>query len=330
MISPYIPFREIMTTIENPRYLRLCRKYWATLLVASVFLASDLSSPYKRWDSDFLATLSAGALAQTITGRDDCLPAGNYLLCQNLWGAGYITDSGVGNQNSTLISTNDDVVSWSTAWTWFNNEKQCQSLYGNLLSAPHTALPRSDDCLNTDPNVEHLSLTSRAIPKVGSIVSAPTTWDWRYTVQSPGIRANVAYDLWIGPTTSGTPAFPNPAYEIMIWLSGKGGVQPVGSPATSPISLAGHNWDLWRGPNQNWEVLSFVILDGDEQAFSADLNEYTRYLIENQGMSSSQVNQLLNCLLGHGVESFPQQVLAFHPGWNRAIHWICGSAHREL
>ncbi|KAL5521816.1 hypothetical protein ACEPAF_2564 [Sanghuangporus sanghuang] len=273
MISPYIPFREIMTTIEI-----------LGIFAFAGSIGQRCWSPRSSWRAIFLATLSAGALAQTITGRDDCLPAGNYLLCQNLWGA----DSGVGNQNSTLISTNDDVVSWSTAWTWFNNEKQCQSLYGNLLSAPHTALPRSDDCLNTDPNVEHLSLTSRAIPKVGSIVSAPTTWDWRYTVQSPGIRANVAYDLWIGPTTSGTPAFPNPAYEIMVWLSGKGGVQPVGSPATSPISLAGHNWDLWRGPNQNWEVLSFVILDGDEQAFSADLNEYTRYLIENQGMSSSQ------------------------------------------
>ncbi|KAL5477013.1 hypothetical protein ACEPAI_3200 [Sanghuangporus weigelae] len=206
-----------------------------------------------------LATLSAAALAQTITGRDDCLPAGNYVLCQNLWGA----DSGVGNQNLTLISANDDVVSWSTTWTWSNSENS----------------------VKTYPNVEHLSAKG---VQVGSIVSAPTTWDWRYTVESPGIRADVAYDLWIGPTTSGTPASPSSAYEIMIWLSGKGGVQPVGSPVISAVSLAGHNWDLWRGPNQNWEVLSFVILDGDEQAFNADLNEFIRYLIENQGMSSSQ------------------------------------------
>ncbi len=35
-----------------------------------------------------LATLSVLSNAQTIRGRNDCLPAGAYTLCQNLWGAG--------------------------------------------------------------------------------------------------------------------------------------------------------------------------------------------------------------------------------------------------
>ena len=33
-----------------------------------------------------LLTLAASAAAQTITGQYDCLPAGAYTLCQNLWG----------------------------------------------------------------------------------------------------------------------------------------------------------------------------------------------------------------------------------------------------
>ncbi|KAG6855867.1 hypothetical protein H0H87_009902 [Tephrocybe sp. NHM501043] len=60
----------------------------------------------------------------------------------------------------------------------------------------------------------------------------------------------------------------------MIWLSGLGGIQPVGSPVKSGISLAGHSWTLWSGPNANWKVLSFVSESGDITSFSADLNEF--------------------------------------------------------
>jgi xyloglucan-specific endo-beta-1,4-glucanase len=35
-----------------------------------------------------LSHLSVLANAQTISGRFDCLPAGSYTLCQNLWGSG--------------------------------------------------------------------------------------------------------------------------------------------------------------------------------------------------------------------------------------------------
>jgi xyloglucan-specific endo-beta-1,4-glucanase len=31
--------------------------------------------------------------AQTITGQYDCLPAGSYTLCQNLWGMGILYSS---------------------------------------------------------------------------------------------------------------------------------------------------------------------------------------------------------------------------------------------
>lgn len=36
----------------------------------------------------YLAVLPAisVALAQTLTGQFDCMPAGNFQLCQNLWG----------------------------------------------------------------------------------------------------------------------------------------------------------------------------------------------------------------------------------------------------
>ncbi|KAL5514508.1 hypothetical protein ACEPAG_2597 [Sanghuangporus baumii] len=210
-------------------------------------------------------------LAQTISGRFDCLPAGGFTLCQNLWGA----NAGVGNQNSTLISTTSDTISWETVWTWANNENSVKS-YANVES-----------------------LTAKGV-QLSNIASAPTSWRWTYKTQSSGIRADVSYDIWLGPASSGTPASSASAYEVMIWLSGKGGIQPVGSQTTTGISLAGHNWNLWKGPNSNWQVLSFVSADGDITEFEADLNEFFEYLVSNQGVSSSQFLQSIQT----GTEPF--------------------------
>lgn len=92
------------------------------------------------------------------------------------------------------------------------------------------------------------------------------------------------------------------------WLTDKAMVriQPVGSKTTSNITVAGHTWDLWKGPNANWEVLSFVSTAGNLNDFSVDLNEFFRksllslalisshkavaeYLTAEQGVSSAQV-----------------------------------------
>lgn len=117
----------------------------------------------------------------------------------------------------------------------------------------------------------------------------------------------------------------------MIWLSGLGGyvlkdpsffflnscaisfdfcsIQPVGQQILSGLQIAGHTWNLWKGPNANWEVLSFVIADPETppevRNFNADLNAFFRrlyevflfyfantfieYLIQEQGVASTQV-----------------------------------------
>lgn len=77
----------------------------------------------------------------------------------------------------------------------------------------------------------------------------------------------------------------------MIWLSGLGGwvsfrsaprllsytlysIQPVGHQILSGLNIAGHTWNLWSGPNSNWQVFSFVISSGEVRNFNADLNEF--------------------------------------------------------
>ncbi len=51
-------------------------------------------------------------------------------------------------------------------------------------------------------------------------------------------------------------------------------IQPVGSQTTTGVSIAGYTWNLWKGPNSNWEVLSFVSANGDITNFNADLNDF--------------------------------------------------------
>ncbi|KAI0261256.1 endocellulase [Gloeopeniophorella convolvens] len=214
-----------------------------------------------------LVLFASSVVAQTITGQYDCEPAGQYTLCQNLWGK----SSGVGSQSSTLVSASGNSVSWSTNYTWANNSNNVKS-YANL----------------------------------SAITSAPTIWNWHYVTQSSGIqlRADISYELWLGKASSGSPATPASSYEIMIWLSGLGGIQPVGSQILTGISVGGHTWNLWKGPNANWQVLSFVPATGDITNFNADLKDFLNYLVSNQGVASTQSSVRRVQAIQTGTEPF--------------------------
>ena len=71
-------------------------------------------------------------------------------------------------------------------------------------------------------------------------------------------------------------------------------IQPVGSQILSGLNIAGHTWNLWKGPNSNWQVLSFVSSTGDITNFNADLKDFFNYLVQSQGVSSSQVRLYSN------------------------------------
>lgn len=248
---PAIPYKEILPEVEFLEYTM----FFSLLLLFG-----------------FSAVVSGSPLAKrTLTGPFDCQPAGEYTLCQNLWGA----KSGVGSQNSTLISATGNTVSWSTVYTWANAPNNVKS-YANVEST-----------------------TAKGV-QLSAITSAPTTWDWSYQGASSGLRADVSYDIWFGKASSGTPASSASSYEIMIWLSGQGGIQPVGSQILSGLQIAGHTWNLWKGPNSNWEVFSFVSASGDITNFNVDLNDFFKYLVTSQGVASSQFVQSIQT----GTEPF--------------------------
>lgn len=109
--------------------------------------------------------------------------------------------------------------------------------------------------------------------------------------------ANVAFDLFTGDSADG-----DAVYEFMIWLGAFGGAGPIsetGSPIGS-VTLAGTEWQLYKGPNGQMTVFSFVASSGNVENFNADLTEFTKYLISDQGVADTQILQSV----GAGTEPF--------------------------
>jgi xyloglucan-specific endo-beta-1,4-glucanase len=195
-----------------------------------------------------------------------------YTLYQNNWGAAAATS---GSQCTTFTSVSSSLsFVWSTAWTWAGGKYNVKS-YANLGLA--------------------------ASKELSAISSIPSTWKWKYT--GSNIVADVSYDLWLAPSVGA-----NNEYEIMIWLGSFGGAGPIsasGSPIATP-TIAGSKWNLFKGPNGDTQVFSFVAQSNIE-SFSADLKLFFNYLTSNEGVSTSAVLTGL----GAGTEPFTGQNAVF-------------------
>ncbi|PCH40472.1 glycoside hydrolase family 12 protein [Wolfiporia cocos MD-104 SS10] len=217
------------------------------------------------------SALFAGAFAsETITGQWTCVDAGDYQLCQNLWGE----DNGTGSQNATLVSADGDTISWSTTYTWSEGQYDVKSY----------------------SNVNQLDASGMTL---GEITSAPTTWNWEYESISSDTVADVSYDIWIG-TSASDPGTSTSTFEVMIWVSTEGGAGPLGSEIASDISVGGYSWNLYEGFNTYWQTVSFVTNQGNINDFSSDLKDYFNYLIDNYNMTNSMYLQSVEA----GTEPF--------------------------
>ncbi|PSR94351.1 xyloglucanase 2, partial [Coniella lustricola] len=203
--------------------------------------------------------------ATSICGQWDSVPTGVYTVYQDLWNE----DAGTGSQCTTIDSLDDsDVLSWSTEWSWSGASTQVKS-FANTV-------------------------TNFTITTLESISTIDTIWSWSYS--GTDIVADVSYDMFTSSSASGSDE-----YEIMIWLDAIGGAGPISSTGSTVATpeLAGTTWDLYSGPNGDTTVFSFVATSAVED-FSGDLMDFLNYLIENEGLDSSQY--LLS--IGAGTEPF--------------------------
>lgn len=135
---------------------------------------------------------------------------------------------------------------------------------------------------------------------LASISSIPSKYSYSYT--GSDIVADVSYYMFTSSTATGANE-----YEIMIWLAALGGAGPISSTYGSdgdatPVAtttIAGTSWSLYKGPNGDTTVFSFVAAS-EVTDFSGDIKDFFNYLTTNEGLSTSQF--LLS--IGAGTEPF--------------------------
>ncbi|KAK1935134.1 Xyloglucan-specific endo-beta-1 [Phytophthora citrophthora] len=219
----------------------------------------------------FAAALTAAAVS-AVSAADFCdqwgqAKSGNYIIYNNLWGSSAAT--GGGKQCTGLDSGSGDTVSWHTKWSWQGGDKSVKSF--------------ANAALEFDP----VPLTE--------VKSIPSTMS--YTVKYSGnVVADVAYDLFTSSTAKGEKEF-----EIMIWLAAIGGAGPISSTgkAIDTTTIAGTEWSVYKGPNGQMMVYSFVASKQVEN-FEGDLMEFFNYLTKSQSFKTSQYLIKVEC----GTEPF--------------------------
>ncbi|RAQ42323.1 xyloglucan-specific endo-beta-1 [Aspergillus flavus] len=200
-----------------------------------------------------LASAAALNRRADMCGQWDTTTTDKFTLYNNLWGEG---NADSGSQCTGLDSDDGNTIAWHTSWTWTGGAGQVKSF------------------ANVAYNFEATQLSQ--------LSSIPSTWKWGNT--GSDIVADVAYDLFTSSSADG-----DEEYEIMIWLAALGGAGPISSTgsAIATPTVGGQSWSLYSGPNGQMTVFSFVASSTTED-FSADLNDFLKYLQEEQGMPSSQ------------------------------------------
>lgn len=198
-----------------------------------------------------------GALLTAKTGSE--LEAnGRFYLENNLWGAAGATS---GAQSSQVTAVNGNSVTWQTIYTWVGGIYKVKS-YANLELRVGLGASLSD------------------------IKSIPTAWKWAYSGTSADLTANVSYDMWLGNSPTATGASSTTTFEVMIWLSSRGGATPYGQVVGS-ASINGVTWKLYRGNIKTWVIFTYFP-SREISNFSADLKPFFTYLVANQAMPANQ------------------------------------------
>ncbi|KAK0473984.1 glycoside hydrolase family 12 protein [Armillaria novae-zelandiae] len=229
--------------------LRAC-----SVLVVAAF-ASVLASPIPDQQTKALAKRGSVLSGQWDTESE---ANGRFILENNLWGMSAATS---GSQTSQVTATNGNTITWHTAYTWAGGNFNVKS-YANL------------------------DLRVGLGKTISSIKSIPVTWTWSYSSASSSLVADVSYDLWLSNVASSGGASSTSTFEVMIWLSTRGGAGPAGS-QIGTATINGVTWKLFQGTVSTWTVYSFVA-PSEITNFNSDLKPFLTYLTSNRGVPSSQ------------------------------------------
>ncbi|KAI0761855.1 concanavalin A-like lectin/glucanase domain-containing protein [Irpex lacteus] len=229
-----------------------------TLALLPVFIASVFASP----SSLNIEGRASNVDTSSHCGQYDTVTAGTYTLFVNLWGK---KDATSGSQCSNINSLSGNTIAWKTTWNWVGGTG-----------------------IKSYSNIQQNAGINKQLSAIKSI---PTTWKWSQK-SSGSIVADVAYDLFTADTAGGSNV-----NEIMIWLANYN-AKPISFnwsaqgdpiPVATSVSLAGHTWNVYSGSNGANNVFSFLPSNGGVlTSFSGDLKVFFDYLVQHQGVQSSQ------------------------------------------
>ncbi|KAJ3986265.1 glycoside hydrolase family 12 protein [Lentinula detonsa] len=230
---------------------------FSTLLLASISGTLILSSPVPDVNSENSPLVKRGAVLTAQFATESEL-GGRFILENNLWGEAAATS---GSQSSQVTATDGDSVTWETTYTWEGGPSDVKS-YANL------------------------DFREGLGQSLASITSIPTTWSWSYTSASSDLVADVSYDTWLSNDASSSGSSSTSTFEIMIWLSSRGGAGPAGS-QIGTADVNGVTWNLFQGVVETWTVFSFVA-PSEITDFNSDLLPFYTFLVDNHGVPGSQ------------------------------------------
>jgi len=230
---------------------------WSSVLALALAATSAIASPIEVEERGLEKRLDTSSHC----GQWDTVQVGSeYLLYLDQWGI----SGQSGSQCSHLTSYSGHNVGWVTTWTW----------------------AAGSGGVKTFSNIAAINGLNK---KLSAISSIPSTWVWSQNTNS--VVGDVAYDLFTSATSGGSNA-----YEIMIWLANynagpisyKYGSDGKPTPIAT-VSLASRTWNLYYGSNGANLVYSFLPPSGTTITnFNADLKVFLTYLVNSQGLSSSQ------------------------------------------
>ncbi|OJA14784.1 hypothetical protein AZE42_08756 [Rhizopogon vesiculosus] len=196
-----------------------------------------------------------------IRGQYESVTTGQYSMLNNLWGESNATS---GSQTSQLTSLSGTTIAWETTWTWTGG--------------------------SSVKSFANIQLDVGINDQLSNISSMPTSWEWSQT-SSGTVVGDVAYDLFTSDTAGGARV-----NEVMIWLANfnSGPISSVYNaegqavPIVTGISIGGYTWDLYSGSNGVNQVYSFLPTNGPITSFSGDIYPFISWLIDNEGVNSSE------------------------------------------
>ncbi|EOD44820.1 putative glycosyl transferase protein [Neofusicoccum parvum UCRNP2] len=184
--------------------------------------------------------------------------SGLYDIINNAWG-----DDGSGLTCTTtyLGESTDTFAVFNSTWRWFDTPTEVHSYPDALLNTALFPLVFSD-------------LTSLKLAANWAVVPSPSdeTTTNEATLASLDVVANVALDVFLDEDASTASDAATAAYEIMIWQSAYGNIQPIGKfpfniQCLSEVNRAS---TLYEGPNANGQTVFTWYPDRNLSSISVD------------------------------------------------------------